>query len=362
MTDPRVRIHALSGDVEVLPSTSPGTAVTEPSPNEQTRPIPRISRPTAAWPAVLLPVLTQWGHLSTRRRVAVLVLLVVATLGVLVLRLADNDTEPGLAAASEPVTGQPAATPDRVTVEPPVTPVGVPATPDATAIRPVEVTEEQLAALPVAGPADLIPAAPADPSPTSVPNGDVLHPVTATAVFTEPGGPAIVRLPVTLVGADTWVPIIDRQPGWAMVLLPSAVADGQPSPAGWIHLTPAVELGHLDRHLRIDGRTGTISVVATLGNPRSPVTDPALDTRGGRRTFMALSPAGRPTYWPASVWWPLIVRADRLCPAVWGGAVVPGLRWATVDSHLEPAGCLPTPAPVQAILRDLPAGTAILVS
>lgn len=356
MTDPRVRIHALSGDVEVLPSASPGTAVAEPSSDEQTRPIRRISRPTA-WPTVL----TQWGCLSRRRRALVLVLLVVATLGVLVLRLADNDTEPGLAAASEPVTGQLAATPDSVTAEPPVTPVGVPATPDSTAIRPVEVTEEQLAALPVVGPADLIPAAPADPSPTSVPNGDVLHPVKATAVFTEPGGPAIVQLPVTLVGADTWVPIIDRQPGWAMVLLPSAVPDGQPSPAGWIHLATTVELGHLDRHLRIDGRAGTISVVAALGNASPPVADPAPDTRG-RRTFMALSPAGRPTYWPASVWWPLIVRADRLCPAVWGGAVVPGLRWATVDSHLEPAGCLPTSAPVQAILRDLPAGTVILVS
>ena len=359
MTGPEVRIHALTGEVEVLTSPSPGAAVATPPPEKQTRPIQRISRPVAAWPAVFLAVRAQWRGGSPGLRATLLVLVAVA--GVLVLRLAEHDTEPGHAVVSPPAAKQSTAAPSSAAAEPSVTPVEVPATEDPTAIYPVQLSAEQVTALPQTGVTDPLPGAPADPAPTAGPGGEVLHPVDTTVAYSEPGGPAFGRLPVTLLGADTWVPVIDRRPGWAMVLLPGAVPDGQPSPAGWIHLTSTVLLGHVDLHLRIDSHSGTVSLVGTLDEADPGGAGAAPDAEEGRRTFVALSPAGRPKIWPASVWWPLVVRVDRLCPAVWGGLVIPGLRWGTLINRLDPTGCLPIPTPTRSILRDLPAGTVVFV-
>ncbi|HWO67477.1 MAG TPA: hypothetical protein VNO31_46335 [Umezawaea sp.] len=350
-----VRIHALIGPVEVLSSTAADPAVVMPSPEEQTRPIRRFSGPVVAWLAVFLPMRARWR--SRSRGVRTVVLVLVAALGVLVLRLADTDAAAGPTAA-RPTDEQPATTSSSVTSKPSVIPVGVPATEDPAGVSPVRPTPEQMATLPLAGLVDPLPSAPVDPAPTAPMGGDILHPVETTAVYTAPGGPAIVRLPVTLLGADTWVPVIDRQPGWAMVLLPAAVPDDMPSPAGWIHLTPAVEFGRVDRHIRIDGRSGTVSVVAALGEA-SPAAAPAADR--GRRTFVVLAPSARPRYWPASVWWPIVVRAERLCPQAWGGTVIPGLRWGSLPGRLDPTGCLPVPAPARSVLQELSASTAVLV-
>jgi len=361
MTSPdSVAIHALTGDIEVLSSTSPNAAAAPtPSAQELTRPIRRISRPVAAWLAIALPVRARWRGAPAGLLPALLVL--AAALGILALRLTDIDTEAGPAPRSEPAVEQ-ADTTARSDPEHSVVPVGIPATEDPTGPSPVQLTTGQLAALPQASVVDSVPGAPADPAPTTELDGQVLHPIETTVVYTAPGGPAIVSLPARLLGADTWVPIVDRQPGWAMVLLPTVVPDGAPSPAGWIHLTRSIALDRIDRHIRIDSRNGSISVIGPLGAAGHGITGAVPRIEGGRRTFVALAPASRPTYWPASVWWPVLVRTDRLCPHVLGGMVIPGLRWDSSTDRLDAAGCLPIPPATQPLLRDLPAGTAVFLN
>ncbi|WNV83175.1 hypothetical protein [Umezawaea sp. Da 62-37] len=346
----------MTGELEVLSSHPPDA---EPSRAPQaTRPGRLIHLPAAPWPAAFLRRRTRWHGWSRSLRAATL--LVVAVLGVLVLRHAGADSEPEHTATPTPVENQTIPTVSGEPAVPTEIPAEVPATEDSTGVAPALLTAEQVAALPLAGLRDPISGAPVDPAPNAGPGGDALHPVQTTTVYSDPGGPGLVRLPVTVLGADTWVPVIDRRPGWAMVLLASAVPDDEPSPAGWVHLTATVQLRHLDQYIRIDGRSGTVSIVAALDddNPGPADEDPG---PGGRRTFMALSVAKRPTGWPAAVWWPLLVRAERLCPALSGGIVIPGLQGDSLRGRLDATGCLAVPPALRPILHDLPAGTVVLV-
>jgi lipoprotein-anchoring transpeptidase ErfK/SrfK len=60
-------------------------------------------------------------------------------------------------------------------------------------------------------------------------DGTVIHPQSEIVVYSAPGGPAIARLAPQQIG-ETWLPVIDKQPGWVEVLLPSKPN----SSAGWV--------------------------------------------------------------------------------------------------------------------------------
>jgi hypothetical protein len=88
-------------------------------------------------------------------------------------------------------------------------------------VQPVRVSSAQMARLPAATTDGTTPAAPRDAAPFAPETGQVLHPIAARVVYTRPGGPPAARLPATEVGSPTWVPVVQSQPGWDRVLLPT---------------------------------------------------------------------------------------------------------------------------------------------
>lgn len=76
-------------------------------------------------------------------------------------------------------------------------------------------------ALPLATPGGDFPHAPRDPRPGRGTTGVIVHPRTLTPIFDRPGGAAFAALPSTLLGYETWLPVIRYQAGWVKVLLPT---------------------------------------------------------------------------------------------------------------------------------------------
>src|SRR5580692_1096469 len=99
-------------------------------------------------------------------------------------------------------------------------------------VQPRRVSALQMARLPMATTFGTTPAAPQDPAPFEPETGTVLHPMATRVVYASPGGPPAAALPVTELGSATWVPVVQSQPGWDRVLLPT-----RPNRStGWIYL------------------------------------------------------------------------------------------------------------------------------
>ena len=100
---------------------------------------------------------------------------------------------------------------------------------------PAEVSGTELARLPRATTYASIPAAPGDPAPFAATGGLVVHPLRPQIVYAGPGKRPVAVLPATELGSPTWVPVVQRSPGWERVLLPS-----RPNRAtGWIYTAGA---------------------------------------------------------------------------------------------------------------------------
>ena len=81
------------------------------------------------------------------------------------------------------------------------------------------VSGSELAQLPEATTYGRTGSAPVDLTATS--DGTVVTVATAVPAFASPGGPAVARIPATELGLQTWLPVLDHQPGWSRVRLPS---------------------------------------------------------------------------------------------------------------------------------------------
>ena len=97
--------------------------------------------------------------------------------------------------------------------------------PDAASPRPalpVHVSAARIARLPVATTYATTAHGSAGSSPVRGGTGTVLHPTTTRVIYTPPGGsPAAATLPATELGSPTWVPVVQSQPGWDRILLPT---------------------------------------------------------------------------------------------------------------------------------------------
>ncbi|WP_309116006.1 hypothetical protein [Saccharothrix sp.] len=234
---------------------------------------------------------------------------------------------------------------------------------DPTAVPPAPVAVEQRQALVVALAGVELPGAPVDPAPAADPGTTVLHPVREVVVFTEPGGPALARLPVRQVLAPTWVPVVDRRPGWALVLLPGRPHPGGAAPVGWVHLDGDVVLDEVDRRIVIDRGTLTVSVVADLArvstsSPAAPATAPT----SGVRSFVAVGATGTEGLpWLVGVLWPLVASPTRICTGPLGGIGVPGLPETSPLGTSTADGCVDTPPSLRHALRTVPAGAPVII-
>jgi hypothetical protein len=207
------------------------------------------------------------------------------------------------------------------------------------------------------------PGFPADPKPadlTALTEG--LHAPRNLALYDEPGGEPRAYLPPSIRGVEITVPIVERRPGWAAVLLPSVNRRIGWLPAhGW-HSRPLRDQLVLrrDRHeltWRHDGVREKTWTVAT-GSSRTP-------TPLGRTFVLGRTGTHGSIYAGLDALVLGAVPDDR-------DALAPGLRDAhtgihswyrdSVFGHSISNGCIRVPPDGQRdLLENIPAGTPVTV-
>ena len=206
------------------------------------------------------------------------------------------------------------------------------------------------------------PAAPQDPAPFKPETGIVIHPAATRVIYARPGGPAVGTLPATELGSPTWVPVVQSQPGWDRVLLPT-----RPNRStGWIRLgggglqtayTPYQVNISLSRHqltiLDAGHSLGTWTVAE--GAPGTP-------TPTGRTFVLASLAPRQPSYTPLIL--PLGVHSSTLS-TFGGGPGTVGLHgWpdSAVFGHSVSHGCVRVPAAALRALSRVPLGSAVMIT
>jgi L,D-transpeptidase catalytic domain len=216
--------------------------------------------------------------------------------------------------------------------------------------------------LPVATTYATTPTAPQDPSPFEAETGTVLHPTAAQVIYTRPGGPAEATLPATELGSPTWVPVIQSQPGWDQILLPT-----RPNRStGWIYLTGGgLRTAHTPYQIEVSLSTYRLTILDAGHNLGTwTVADGAAGTpTPAGRTFLLASLAPQhPTYSPLIL--PLGAHSNTLT-TYGGGPGTVGLHgWPdpAVFGHAASHGCVRVPAAALRALSRVPLGTPVMIT
>lgn len=230
-------------------------------------------------------------------------------------------------------------------------------------VLPLHVSAAQLARLPIATTFGNSPRAPQDPSPYQPETGIVLHPTATSVIYARPGGQALMTLPPTELGSPTWTPVVQSQPGWDRVLLPT-----RPNRStGWIYVggSGRLQTARSSYRIQIDlaGYRLTVSDAGRrLGSWPVAIGAPGTPTPTGR-TFLLASLAPRhPTYSPLIL--PLGVHSDTLT-AFGGGPGTVGLHgWPdpAVFGHAISHGCVRVPAGALRVLARVPLGSSVMIT
>jgi lipoprotein-anchoring transpeptidase ErfK/SrfK len=228
-------------------------------------------------------------------------------------------------------------------------------------VQPVRVSAAQMARLPAATTYGITPAAPPDPAPFAPETGIVLHPAATQVLYARPGGPPVAALPATEIGSPTWVPVVQTQPGWDLVLLPA-----RPNRStGWIYLGGAgLQTAYTPYKVQISLATRRLTVLDgghSLGS--WTVADGAAGTPTPTgRTFLLASLAPRqPTYSPLIL--PLGAHSNTLT-TYGGGPGTVGLHgWPdpAVFGHAVSHGCVRVPAAALRVLSRIPLGSSVMI-
>lgn len=355
-----VVITPLSGHLAVVGASTARLTAEPETDLEKTQPLKPLTAMMLLRQALLMR-LADWRRSGVPVKLLLAAILVV--LVALLLRMHDI-SRPAAAPAPVPDTVTAMATPagplrDRIPVA---------TQQDPAEVAPRAINEAEMAALPRAAVGVTLAGAPADPAPGADPGTVVLHPTDDTAVYAEPGGCAFAVLPPQQVLTPTWTPVLERRPGWALVMLPSRPHPTGAAAVGWIHLRPQVELAHGDRRIEINTVTGKVTVLAELGHGAAAAStltgtpaSVAAPARAGGRSFVAAGGQADALPWLLRVLWPFHLDIDRLCTGPIGGITVPGLPTVSALGQVDATGCVPAPPGVRDALHDVPAGTAVLL-
>lgn len=200
-------------------------------------------------------------------------------------------------------------------------------------------------------PQDTVPAADDD---------TVVHPGTTVPVSATPGGPAVALLPSTQLGGPTWVPVVERKPGWYRVLLPSRPNNT----TGWLadkglqtaRSPYAVDVDLSARRLtlrRSGHKLGGWTVA--VGAAKTP-------TPTGTTFVMALLAPTKPTYSPLIL--PLGTHSPTLDTFGGGPGTVALHGWPqkSVFGKAVTNGCVRVPSDALTQLAKMPLGTLIHIN
>jgi hypothetical protein len=229
-------------------------------------------------------------------------------------------------------------------------------------VQPRRTSAVQLARLPMATTFGTTPAAPRDPAPFAPETGIVLHPSTTRVVYARPGGPPVAALPPTELGSPTWVPVVQSQPGWDRVLLPS-----RPNRStGWIYLGGGrLQTAYSRYRVEVNLATYRLTVVdagRSLGSWTVAKGNAGTPTPTGRTFLLASVAPLHPTYSPLIL--PLGAHSNTLT-TFGGGPGTVGLHgWPdpAVFGHAVSHGCVRVPAAALKILSRVPLGSPVLIT
>ncbi|RLK58357.1 L,D-transpeptidase [Actinokineospora cianjurensis] len=239
---------------------------------------------------------------------------------------------------------------------------------DSATIAPRPVSADQLAALPIATTFGTTANASRDPAPDQVPSGLVAHPTTTVAVFAEPGGEPVAAVPAGQpIGlaprqslSDTWLPVFDQRPGWALVGLPSR-PNGS---VAWLHIDRSIQLRVSPFLVTVDRAGFTLTLArdgARVGQWPVGTGKTGSPTPAGRTFLLAALRDTESTF--SEFVLPLGAHSDT--HQIYGGG--PGTigvhTWpsAAVYGEASSDGCVRVPPDALRILVGVPLGTPVLI-
>jgi hypothetical protein len=229
-------------------------------------------------------------------------------------------------------------------------------------LQPPNVSAAQIARLPIATTYATTPTAPQDPAPFEPETGTVVHPTATRVIYTRPGGPPAAALPATELGSPTWVPVIQSQPGWDRILLPT-----RPNRStGWIYLSGG-GLRTASTAYRVEVslsafRLTILKAGRSLGTWTVADGAPGTPTPVGRTFLLASLAPQHPTYSPLIL--PLGTHSNTLT-TYGGGPGTVGLHgWPNpaVFGHTASHGCVRVPAGALRALSQVPLGSPVMIT
>jgi hypothetical protein len=220
----------------------------------------------------------------------------------------------------------------------------------------------QTARLPAATTYATTPAAPQDPAPFQPETGTVIHPTTTRVIYARPGGPAVAVLPATELGSPTWVPVVQSQPGWDRILLPTRPDRS----TGWIYLGGGgLQSAYTPYQIDINLAAYRLTILdagRSLGTWTVAEGAPGTPTPTGRTFVLASLIPLQPTYSPLIL--PLGTHSDTLT-TFGGGPGTVGLHgWPdpAVFGHAVSHGCVRVPAAALRALSRIPLGSPVMIT
>ncbi len=232
----------------------------------------------------------------------------------------------------------------------------------ASPVSPQPVSKAQRAKLPKATTHATLKKAPKDPKPSAPNRGRVVHPTKGMVVYSSPGGAPLAILPKTQLENPTWVPVVERQSGWARVLLPSRPNHS----TGWLytaggglkvrHTPYTVKVDLSDRKLTLTKNSSQVgSWTVAIGTSKNP-------TPTGRTFMLASLAPPNPTYSPLIL--PLGTHSNTLSTYGGGPGTVGFHTWqdSSVFGKAVSHGCVRVPEPALQALSSVPLGSLVLVT
>jgi lipoprotein-anchoring transpeptidase ErfK/SrfK len=229
-------------------------------------------------------------------------------------------------------------------------------------VQPRSVTAAQLSRLPAATTFGTTPAAPEDTAAFAPETGTVLHPTGTLAVYASPGGPPVAALPAKQIGSPTWVPVVQSQPGWDRVLLPS-----RPNRStGWVYLDGGgLQTAYSAYRVQVSLTAYRLTILdagRSLGSWTVGEGTAGTPTPTGRTFLLASLMPQQPTYSPLIL--PLGVHSNTLTTYGGGPGTVALHGWpdSAVFGHQVSHGCVRVPAAALSALSRVPLGSPVMIT
>jgi lipoprotein-anchoring transpeptidase ErfK/SrfK len=229
-------------------------------------------------------------------------------------------------------------------------------------LPPMSVSAAQLALLPAATTYGTTPAAPADPAPFAPETGLVLHPEATRAVYARPGGLPVAALPATEIGSPTWVPVVQSQPGWDLVLLPARPNQS----TGWIYLGGGgLQTAYTPYQVQVSLAARRLTILDaghSLGSWTVADGEAGTPTPTGRTFLLASLAPRQPAYSPLIL--PLGAHSDTLSTYGGGPGTVALHGWPdpAVFGHAASHGCVRVPPAALRALSRVPLGSPVIIT